>query len=321
MSRWPWVPKPWPGFTRSSLMTRRSEKPMKRWVVVVGEGEGVAGVEPAVIEVAPVLGASDGEHGAYLGAGGFPGKATSGYWGACRRPPWRSRSSCCSRRHPREKRFLHPRTAWRWPAPDAGAVRVPSAPGAWGGPRTGEEPTLSDRVADYDIRAVLDPVKHVVTASEKLTWRNRSAVPIRSVYLHLYLNAFESEGSTFMTERRRLRRVPHRRGDPRRGMGLRRAAARRAGRPPRPLDLRPPRRRPGDRPHGGAGGPARGRSPGRHDHAPDRLHEPAAPRGGALRLVRLASTWSGSGTRRSGCSSFPASAAPPARAGTSTSTT
>ncbi len=87
---------------------------------------------------------------------------------------------------------------------DAGAVRVPSAPGAWGGPRTGEEPTLSDRVADYDIRAVLDPVKHTIIGTEKLTWRNRSAVPIREVYLHLYLNAFESEGSTFMTERRRL---------------------------------------------------------------------------------------------------------------------
>lgn len=86
---------------------------------------------------------------------------------------------------------------------DAGSVRVPSAPGAWGGPRTGKEPTLSDRVADYDIRAVLDPVKHTITGTEKLTWRNRSAIPIRSVYLHLYPNAFESEGSTFMQEQRR----------------------------------------------------------------------------------------------------------------------
>jgi len=86
---------------------------------------------------------------------------------------------------------------------DAGSVRMPSDPGAWGGPRTGEEATLSDRVADYDIRAVLDPVKHTITGSQRLTWRNRSAVPIRSVYLHLYPNAFESEGSTFMQERRR----------------------------------------------------------------------------------------------------------------------
>ncbi|HQR30909.1 MAG TPA: M1 family metallopeptidase [Anaeromyxobacteraceae bacterium] len=87
---------------------------------------------------------------------------------------------------------------------DAGAVRTPSDPGAWGGPRTGKEPTLSDRVADYAIRAVLDPVKHVLEGTERLTWRNRSEVPVRSVYLHLYLNAFESEGSTFMQEKARL---------------------------------------------------------------------------------------------------------------------
>ncbi|MGA8890686.1 MAG: M1 family metallopeptidase [Anaeromyxobacteraceae bacterium] len=87
---------------------------------------------------------------------------------------------------------------------DAGAVRVPSAAGAWGGPRTGREATLSDRVADYDIRAVLDPVRHEIQGSERITWRNRSDVPVKSVYLHLYLNAFESEGSTFMQERRRF---------------------------------------------------------------------------------------------------------------------
>ena len=87
-------------------------------------------------------------------------------------------------------------------APDAAAVHVPSSPDAWGGPRTGAEPTLSDRVADYDIAATLDPVKHTVTGRERLTWRNRSNVAVKSVYLHLYMNAFESAGSTFFTERR-----------------------------------------------------------------------------------------------------------------------
>src|SRR4051794_10285995 len=43
---------------------------------------------------------------------------------------------------------------------DAGAVRTPSASGAWGGPRTGSESTLSDRVASYELRAVVDPAKH-----------------------------------------------------------------------------------------------------------------------------------------------------------------
>lgn len=89
--------------------------------------------------------------------------------------------------------------------PNASAVSVPSAPDAWGGPRTGAEATLSDRVASYQIEATLDPVKHTVDGRQKLTWRNRSAVEVRSVYLHLYMNAFESNGSTFFTEARHNR--------------------------------------------------------------------------------------------------------------------
>jgi hypothetical protein len=87
-------------------------------------------------------------------------------------------------------------------APDAAAVRTPSSPDAWGGPRTGLEPTLSDRVVHYAIAATLDADKHTVTGRERLTWRNRSRVAVTSVYLHLYMNAFESAGSTFFTERR-----------------------------------------------------------------------------------------------------------------------
>ncbi|NNG24551.1 M1 family metallopeptidase [Telluria aromaticivorans] len=87
-------------------------------------------------------------------------------------------------------------------APDAAAVTVPSRPDAWGGMRTATHATLSDRVANYRIEATLDPVKHVVTGRQQLSWRNRSAVPVRSVYVHLYMNAFEGEGSTFHTEQR-----------------------------------------------------------------------------------------------------------------------
>lgn len=86
-------------------------------------------------------------------------------------------------------------------SPHAGAVETPSAPGAWGGPRTGKEPTLSDRVVRYAIEATLDPVKHTVDAQERLTWRNRSDRPVKSIFLHLYLNAFEGAGSTFYTEK------------------------------------------------------------------------------------------------------------------------
>ena len=85
---------------------------------------------------------------------------------------------------------------------DAGAVEVPSTPDAWGGARTGNESTLSDRVVDYRIQASLDPAKHTIDGKQQLTWRNRSAQPVCTVYLHLYLNAFESSGSTFMSEQR-----------------------------------------------------------------------------------------------------------------------
>ena len=66
----------------------------------------------------------------------------------------------------------------------------------------GAEPTLSDRVVKYRIQATLDPEKHTVTGRQQLTWRNRSDREVRSVYLHLYLNAFEGAGSTYFTEQR-----------------------------------------------------------------------------------------------------------------------
>ena len=85
----------------------------------------------------------------------------------------------------------------------AAAVMQPSAANAWGGIRTGQEATLSDRVVDYRIEASLDPVKHTIDGKQRLTWRNRSAEPVRSVYLHLYLNAFQNGYSTFHTEQRK----------------------------------------------------------------------------------------------------------------------
>ena len=87
-------------------------------------------------------------------------------------------------------------------SPRAAAVDVPSAAGAWGGERTGTETTLSDRVVDYVIQAKLDPVKHTIDGSQRMTWRNRSDREIRTVYLHTYLNAFEGPGSTYMSEQR-----------------------------------------------------------------------------------------------------------------------
>ena len=87
-------------------------------------------------------------------------------------------------------------------AANASAVRVPSAADAWGGERADGATTLSNRVVAYSIDAELDPVKHTINGKQTLAWRNRSAQPVCSVYLHLYLNGFEGPGSTFMTEKR-----------------------------------------------------------------------------------------------------------------------
>ncbi len=81
-------------------------------------------------------------------------------------------------------------------------IHEPSAANAWGGPRSGNESTLSDRVVEYRIAVELDPLKHSLDGKQQLTWRNRSAVPVASVYVHLYLNAFRNEGSTYFTEER-----------------------------------------------------------------------------------------------------------------------
>ena len=83
-------------------------------------------------------------------------------------------------------------------------VTTPSAANAWGGERTGKEPTLSDRVVSYAIDASLDAAKHQVAGKEHMTWRNRSDRPVSHVYFHLYLNAFENDGSTWFTERKVL---------------------------------------------------------------------------------------------------------------------
>jgi hypothetical protein len=85
----------------------------------------------------------------------------------------------------------------------ADRARVPSSDSAWGGIRTGQERELSQRVADYNLEAILDPEKHTVEGKERLTWRNRSERAVKHLYLHLYLNGFEGPGSTFFTEKSR----------------------------------------------------------------------------------------------------------------------
>lgn len=89
-------------------------------------------------------------------------------------------------------------------AANAWAVPVASAADAWGGERTGHEATLSDRVVTYTIDAKLDATHHAVDGKQRMTWRNRSDRPVGVVYFHLYLNAFQNDGSTWFAERKVL---------------------------------------------------------------------------------------------------------------------
>ncbi len=58
----------------------------------------------------------------------------------------------------------------------------------------------AEDVVDYTLTAELDPKAHTVHGDGTITWRNTSETPVKEVWLHLYLNAFKNEQSTFMRE-------------------------------------------------------------------------------------------------------------------------
>jgi hypothetical protein len=59
----------------------------------------------------------------------------------------------------------------------------------------------ADDVADYTLRARLDPSAHSVHAEGLVRWRNASGRAVRELWFHLYLNAFKNERSAFLRER------------------------------------------------------------------------------------------------------------------------
>ncbi|MEM9188378.1 MAG: M1 family metallopeptidase [Myxococcota bacterium] len=63
-------------------------------------------------------------------------------------------------------------------------------------------PTRAQDFSDhrYTLRAELDPEAHEVAGTAEIFWTNRSEVPVRELYFHLYLNAFESDRTVFMVE-------------------------------------------------------------------------------------------------------------------------
>jgi hypothetical protein len=62
---------------------------------------------------------------------------------------------------------------------------------------------LSKRNANYQIKATLDCQSKIVTATEKLTWRNISKQSTNELQFHLYMNAFRNDSSTFLSQSRK----------------------------------------------------------------------------------------------------------------------
>jgi hypothetical protein len=61
---------------------------------------------------------------------------------------------------------------------------------------------MSQRNTGYDITAELDPANHTVIGDMTAWWVNRSSMPVGDAMLHLYLNAFSSNKSTFSSSGR-----------------------------------------------------------------------------------------------------------------------
>lgn len=58
------------------------------------------------------------------------------------------------------------------------------------------------RHANYEIDATLDPARHVISATQTVTWTNYGESPVSTLPFHLYLNAFKNENSLFMQSSR-----------------------------------------------------------------------------------------------------------------------
>jgi hypothetical protein len=61
-------------------------------------------------------------------------------------------------------------------------------------------PTKADRIVSYTIDVSLDATRHTLNGHQRVTWRNPSTDHVSDLWLHLYLNAFRNDKSTFFRE-------------------------------------------------------------------------------------------------------------------------
>ncbi len=71
----------------------------------------------------------------------------------------------------------------------------------WGKTTSIFNPPLSQRVVHYRIDVQLDTREKILQGEETLQWRNTSSVPVQELRFHLYMNAFRSLHSTFLSEK------------------------------------------------------------------------------------------------------------------------
>jgi hypothetical protein len=62
---------------------------------------------------------------------------------------------------------------------------------------------LAEPVASYRIACRYDSARKRIEGTELLAWKNTGSRPASSIFLHLYLNAFANNRSSYMRERRR----------------------------------------------------------------------------------------------------------------------
>jgi hypothetical protein len=56
----------------------------------------------------------------------------------------------------------------------------------------------AENVASYTLHATLDTQAHTVQGTGTITWKNASARAVGALWMHLYLNAFKNQSSTFL---------------------------------------------------------------------------------------------------------------------------
>ncbi|MHC4922998.1 MAG: M1 family metallopeptidase, partial [Planctomycetota bacterium] len=80
----------------------------------------------------------------------------------------------------------------------AAALALPGAANAQSVDPVPPIPEAPEAVIDWDLRVTLDAEKHTLDGAGTMTWRNTGPGEVDSLWMHLYLNAFRNDLSTFM---------------------------------------------------------------------------------------------------------------------------